>query len=400
MNRLTTHLLLLLFLLPLVNACENSISSLTGESSSNSTNNNGSKLPAAKFKAIPDSDKLDDNCSTNSAYDTCIFYADPVTQTKSALTSNDLNNDLISRLKFGVKLTDISTGSALLKNDWLTIENNGTNIQVSAINTQLTDLNQIAEVMSYYWTNLTIKYWENMTSINYFKANPLTIHTNDKLFGVSKLKNSIHVMTNSTGFNSAHDAGVLIHLVGQVLVNVATEGKTKVDATHAKHKTCAEGGLCCVDNKGCVQAIKQGVGDFLSYSVFGKDYQIASGLKNDTTGSVRCNVSRSVSQLKSLSLNEAYSACENQNDSAGSTITLGSLYASIWWEVRTKIESEYGGLERENFDKLFMAHLSLIDADDDFSTVFQKVKALDDSNHQSKWFKIIKQEVEARGITL
>jgi mono/diheme cytochrome c family protein len=84
---------------------------------------------------------------------------------------------------------------------------------------------------------------------------------------------------------------------------------------------------------------------------------------------------------------------------SGQHFTMGTLYASVWWEIRKRVIADNSALER-SYDELYMKHLALVRGADNFSTILNKIKTIDQAEYNSAFSAYFDAEYNRRGIDI
>lgn len=348
----------------------------------------------------PTSDKLDSNCMSNYEYDACLFKKNPVAQKGSAL--NGVGNQasgLDSLQVYGVKLTGLDT-SGTLSNSTIRVETvRGTPVSTFAKNFRFRAQNdgtqQFSQLMTYYWLTRSIEYIEART--NYFPARGKNIRVvvDDSIAGWSPTTNSIHLKLDDDGNTMALNADLAIHFLGVANLHYATNGaiNTLGGGTASKHKDCGlKTNGCCTSKLGCARAIESAVGDYFVGMVFPDQPAIGETWSNRIEGLGFCSQPRDLRTSATRTAQAAYDACGTAG--TGEVATMGTIYASIWWEVRKSV----GTTGASDVDTLFMQHLPLLTGGDDFQTAKAKIKSVDSRLFGGKYSPAFDAQFAARGL--
>lgn len=358
--------------------------------------NSGGSLSLAskgeKAVRIPASDKVDPSGITSNAYDACIFYKNPVAQAQSPLSLTN-RSSLASAQTFCVKLT--GTTNSTLSNNNISVQSiNGTAVNTSQNLRQdiaQDTTNATEQLMAFYWANRFQEYIEARTGKNYLKNKNVKIIADDTITGWSSSKNSIHLAKTNAANSVAFNGGVIIHLLAQAHIHHATNGDfNNIDAS--THKACGQSKYgCCTSSNGCARAIASGVGDYLAGVMFPDSLGLGEHIKNSTDGLGFCSFSRNLASHSSSTAEDAHKACESNNNGAGQVNALGTVYASIWWQLRDSNNSA-------EIDLLFMEHLKELAPSDTFAEAKSKIVSLDAKLFNSKHIDSIQQEFQKRGL--
>lgn len=350
----------------------------------------------------PATDKIDPNCLSSKAYDACIFRKNPVADQARAFNNEPTASEVASAQIYGVKLTGLDS-SGKLKNESIYIEtmsgkplNTLSPMRLSIIQDED---RASAQLMAYYWLNRTIEYVSAVTGQFYAKGKNIRVVVDDTVAGYSSLKNSIHVRRNEEGNEMAWNAELLVHFLGLANLHFATEGEITNygSGSSNKHALCGQGveNGCCKTQDGCAAAIASGAADYLAAIMFPTQPSFGETWTNKLEGLSHCGIPRDLSRNSNLTADEAYNACEKlEPKSLGEVHAMGSVYASVWWEVRKSV----GLAGAPHIDTLYMEHLALLDGKDDFNSALSKIKSVDTRLFGSRYYKEFVNQFRSRGI--
>lgn len=340
---------------------------------------------------VPSTDKYDENCQTNSAFDACIIQQNPAVRgAKLSQTVAGRTQDVAKIAKYGVKLSSLGT-SGFLENSTISIHSlKGP--RASANPKELKsegslDLNILEQVNTFYWINRAAEYFDLRTEGKLpAKGQALKVIIDDTMTGYDAKKNTIRLKsteTTSMGLNG----DIAIHLFGVANLFLANPmGWESLSASN--HSTCdaiSEG--CCKAAKGCANAIRFGVGEYFAISMFPEHTAIGEGVVNNGKVQTLSGVSRDVASVASSSANSVYTT------SKGSIQAMGLLYASIWWEIRGA-----AGPQINEIDRIFLEHLSELNGTDDFKSALDKAKVIDSRLFSGRHAKKFDDQIAARGL--
>lgn len=348
---------------------------------------------------IPPTDKIDENCATSPAYSMCIFMKDPVSQAQEPFA--DPNSPLVNERRiFGVKLTGVD-GSGRLQNSSIEVHSlDGTNVNIHELESYKTkaidDGSNFAEQqMAYYWANRTIEYLGARTGKFYARNQQIKIFVDDRTYGWRPATKSIHLKRTQLSKSMALNGGFIVHLLGQANLSIATNGEINNLTGSNKHKACGTSKYgCCLEWVGCSQAIAAGAADYLVAIMFPDDPGLGEFWNNSLDGAKACTQSRNLKFMSSITAQVANQVCASSGQT-GEVHALGSVYASIWWEVRNKAEEERPGSSRE-VDTLYMEHLARLSGSDDFLTALSKIEELDAEMFGSRYSSKFRDEYQRR----
>lgn len=345
---------------------------------------------------------LVDDCLDNSSYDACLFFKNPVAQNGGPISQERMDEDsLVPLQKFGVVLN--LQGQRYLENDSVSVKNAFGYRAVTDQGSWKFDAtdgqHRLGQVSAYYWVNATISEMKRRTGSFYAEGRHLSVVVDSQQTGWSSSENQIMFETNKNGLQMAFDAGTIVHLLGEANIYYATNGNIELKDSDTHHLDCGpENGpifqkACCHSETGCSRAISAGASDYLTALMFPESPTLAEYLMNDPSGLNMCGQSRDLRLASSLKVSDAFHACDAQG-AQGEVYTMGTIYASIWWEIRKSLVES----EQRVFDRLYMRHLSMIDSEDDFRTLLQKIEQLDCSEFACRFSPSFREEYRRRGM--
>lgn len=352
----------------------------------------------------PPTDKLDSECMNSPSYDACLFKKNPVAQQDKTYGTSPTANEILKLQVYGVKLTQLGPEKPL-ENESIQVSTAsgqtapmGTSFKI-AVNSDPDHL--VDQLMAFYWLNRTIQYISPRTGVFYAQGKRIRVVVDDTLAGWSSITNSIHLKSSDDGNHMAWNGDLLIYFLGLANIHYATQGKIMDygSGSSNKHRICGNGiaNGCCKTSQGCAKAIASGAADYLSAVMFPQQTALGETWSNDIDGVSVCGISRNVAKNKQLTAEAAFGACSSSaEDKEGEVHNLGSVYASIWWEVRTQVDDS----ESADIDRLYTNHLPLLTGQDDFSTAFSKIQSLDQKLFAGKYSPIFSSQFNQRGISL
>ena len=345
----------------------------------------------------PGNGTIDKTCLKNPGYDACVIYKNPVAQKKSPMTTEINASSIMSLQHYGVKITGLKPGEGL-KSDFVSVTGGdgvlvdpAAGLKFSAVD----DPSAFNQVMTYYWLNRMGEYIGARTGDYPAAGRSLQVIVDDTITGWSPKTSTIHI-GQSEDRNLAWSAEVAVHLMGVANLYYASNGATaKLNAK--THADCGLKGLgCCAAPIGCARAISSGVGDYFVAMMFPQNPTVGEALSNSSDGLVTCDLSRNIPDAKSRMPVDVFKACI-PNLVPGEAATMGTIYASIWWEVRKAAMKENPDDARA-IDTIFMYHLGLLTGDDIFKSGIEKAKAVDDQLYSGRYSPLFDAELEARGL--
>jgi hypothetical protein len=351
---------------------------------------------------LASSGQLIDDCMDRQGVDACLFLKSPVTQKGSALESG--TGELTSLQRYAVRLPALD-GSGFLRNasfsvqgpaaEKISLENGSWKFPVgdSAL--------RLAHISAYYWLTMAAMAIKNRTGEFYAEGRNIKVVVNDDKTGWSSSDNSIRLEVSADGRPIAFDAGVMIHLLAQANLHYATLGKIDDMGNDTHHMDCGPTGGetyqndCCQTKDGCSRAVAAGASDYLVALMFPDAPTVGEYWANRGSGLGFCNISRDLRMNANLSASEAFGACRDFGV-AGEIYNMGTLYASIWWEIRKQLKQDPAATLQ--FDQLYMRHLSALDGADTITTAVSKAKQIDARDFAGRFTQLFDAEIGRRGL--
>lgn len=344
----------------------------------------------------PATDKYDTDCMSSSEYDACIVRKNPQSsKAERALASAAPNS---TTLIYGVKLTGVSS-TGFLENSTISVDT----VLGSRVSTFTNSLkfpiddpsHGDDQVLAYYWINRAAEYLHARTGVLPAKDKGIKVFVQDSFGGFAPRSNSIHLRRD--GMSSSAEFG--LYYFGLANLHHATGGAANQIANSNKHRLCdgKEAG-CCTSANGCARAIASGVGDYFVAVMFPDRPIVGEELAQNSQGLVRCMIRRNLQTIGSITAQAVHDACPAVAD-RGDVTLLGSVYASIWWRVRTQAANRDANGERD-IDTLFMHHLAEIRGSDDFKTLLPKIKSIDARLFNGRYSSLFEAEFATRGLSL
>lgn len=367
---------------------------------SHSASYNFSSMAPAELQ--PSSDKVDADCMTKTDYDACLFQKNPVAQSKAAITGEIATANYDTIQIYGVKLTGVD-GSGKLDDGTIHVESLKSPPVVTSQKQTLKSKAQndadraFSQVNVYYWLNRTLEYMGVRTGVFQARGKSIRVVVDDTLTGWSPATNSIHLRIADTGTPMSFSPELAIHFLALANLHYATAGAIEPPSP-TRHRTCAlKANGCCISELGCSRAIASGVGDYFAAVMFPDQPTLGEAWANDPAGIKNCGVGRNLDANSSLRASTAFSACASSSDRSGDVVTLGAVYASIWWQVR-KAAATRSATGAQEIDTLFMNHLYDLEADDDFKSIRAKIRDLDTMAFNGKHVDLFEAQFSARGL--
>ncbi len=341
---------------------------------------------------IPQSDKIDGNCNSSPNYDACLFQKSPVAQ-QNAVLSNQSRSSMAELQTFGVKINDLN-GSGFLENSSIRILTSHTPRLKTTQNLKASVLNgsELEQVMTYYYLNRTIEYLSARGPLAVRNQN-IPVLVDDRVSGFRLANKTIYLSRKDGRLPSAFDASEAVYLLGLANAHLASGGRLyNLPSKEDQHKMCgldAKG--CCSSRLGCARALASGAATYTTALMFPEKPVIGELGANRLAGVRLCGaMDRDLRTLTSVTATSAFVACEARK---GDVNILGSLYASIWWEIRKAFPAE-----TYKVDHIFLRHLLQLTAEDTFLTAKEKVLGLDRTLNGGDFSERIAAEFAKRGI--
>jgi hypothetical protein len=351
----------------------------------------------------PETDRLDSNCLVKSEYDACLFVKNPVAQRQQAFSGAIQSADIDAIQIYGVKLTSLSS-SGLLENHTIRIESasspaatpspaRASNLKTAAGSDST---GRISQTMAYYWMTRAMEYIEARTGVWPAKGKAIRVITDDTIAGWSPRSNSIHLKAPDSGLPMAWSGELAVHFLGLASLHHATGGAI-AEHSSLTHRDCGlRAGGCCSSPDGCSRAIASGVGDYFALMIFPDQPTLGETWANRAEGLGFCNLTRKMSDARTRTAQEAHAAC-NSMGGAGEVSTMGTIYASIWWEARASA-STLSMSGASDIDTLFMRHLAELRGTDTFSSALGKILEIEQSLYKGRYKSLFTQQFQARGL--
>ena len=352
------------------------------------------------------------SCMTDSGFDACIFYKNPVAQ-QGKIFSPVLSSttDLTSIQTYGVKID--ATGQTLDNNNlsicadmngsYKRFKNLTSTWKTSYLNSRTNF--ELEQVMAYYWLNQQINTMKQWTGNFYASNKKIQVFAYNPILQGSVLDNAfwdgslnVIVMGRSTGMPAVSyglAAEIYAHEMGHANLDYAAPDAI-VDSDS------------CADKNGCIGAIHEGQADYHAALMFGPG-PIGESITNNMGGlsASTCVIGRTISTNSSLTADKVYNP-GNCSYTMGTTDTsddipargeihdMGALYASIWWEVRKNAAA--AGKPTREVDQLFMEHLAVLQSADTFVSSLCKIVDIDKNNFSSRYSQLFSAEYKKRGL--
>jgi hypothetical protein len=215
-------------------------------------------------------------------------------------------------------------------------------------------------------------------------------------------QNKITLQRDASGNQLALEAGFVVHMLGQANIHHASNGQINDLGLDTNHVDCGlnNGAVfqndCCVSVNGCSRAIQMGAADYLVALIFPENPTLGETWVNRSSGLDYCGFSRDLRGHQSSTAQQAFGACAARGAS-GQIFTMGTLYASIWFEIRKTVKVALP-LRLNDFDRLYMLHLAELQGQDTFLTTINKIKSIDAAQFGTAFSSYFDAEAARRGL--
>lgn len=322
---------------------------------------------------------LDDHCMENNSYDACIFWKNPVAQRNLPFAVPlKFGQDLKETQIFGVKLFGQISPDKLASTTINVFSSDSADAPTDFKETYTQDSKHtVVQVHTYFWLSYMEKYLKERTGIFYASGKNIAVNAYDpNMPNNAKWTGSIILgATVDSDKNVIHELGLnaemAIHEMGHA--NLAYSGGR------------ASGN--CIDYKGCSGAINEGQADFHYMMIFGNSTALGETASNNLEGWSSFGISRDVRKLAAMTAQQAFDICH------GEAHAMGSLYASILWEIYND-----PAVERINFEKIFLQHLQKLTRSTTFVTAKDILLAEDLAFYSGKYQGIITAAFAKKGL--
>lgn len=354
------------------------------------------------------------NCATDSTVNTCLFWKNPVAQNNAPLAAPITSTTNLSALTTHAVniMPDWYDNSGFLKNLSVdvyanTLANVASRVSTTTGNFKFSYGNdpkhQLSQVMAFYWLNMQIKYMVARVGNFFAQDRNIKVFAWDNSAAArdnayyNTAANDVHIGIDSvTGNENALGAEILIHEMGHANVDYATN-KLINQISGATHKFCVnanDGNICCTNRLGCSSALNEGQADYHAAIMFGSSPALGQHITNTLNGLSTCGVTRNSLVNSTITADSVFGACNNNNFD-GEVHVVGTLYASIWFELRKKA-ALVNDAEVILLDKLFNEHLKVMRGTDTFETIYNKIIAADASLFNNKFTASVTAEFQRR----
>lgn len=360
---------------------------------------------------------LDSNCANSPKYNACIFLKSPVAQNASPFNPPiTYATDLSFIQIYGVNLVGMT-------NNYL--QNSTYNVMIDWNNAQRTQVNSegtwkfeyandphhnVAQVMTYYWLTYQMGYMQQKAGKWYAENKNVQVYAlhsqleNDAYFSSSENVIAFGYFNLKGEVEAALSGDIVLHEAAHASFYHSNPNRNPL---HNKtHKSCStnEKNFCCQSYKGCFKAINEGQADFHSLIVFSSLSSsssltlhplIGEGVTNEFNVGLGNCVERHMEHVKSTSAIAVYNGCGLNSELRGEIHTMGTLYASIWWNIYTD-----PFVVKDEIIRLFVEHLPLVSSEDTFETLGRRILDLERQIFNGKYASVISQAFIERGLSL
>lgn len=353
--------------------------------------------------------RMDNACLDKDEYDACLFFKNPVHQ-RGSIFSEKINKDtsLQEFLTAGVSIITSSDSSFL---DNINIEvQSVTHPRAKKKNDSWKYLYSnderhfFEQVFVYFWASYATSIIEKQTGVYWGKGQQIKIYLDDAYSGFSPPTNSIHLLESNSSHNLAINADILIHYVGLANLHHANNGQINDLSSDQNHHNCGTPGeperksYCCRSIDGCSKALASGIADYFVAMIFPQAPTLGESWSNRLSGLNTCGLSRDLRENNNSTINEAFSVCSNKQ-MEGHPVAMGSIYASIWWQVRQEAKKEFAD-GASDIDRLYQQHLKKLDGTDDFLSAYSKILLTDTELFGGKYISKFRAEFRRRGLSV
>ena len=250
----------------------------------------------------------------------------------------------------------------------------------------------LSQLNSYYYSSLARQFSSQRKL--FLLGQGIYIITQAPVTGWSSADNTIYLGRDpETEHDSGLDASILLGLIAEANIYYATQGAIYEDSQRHQRDCRGEQEMCCSSQRGCSKAISIGLSQYFVSYFFRDAPTIGETYSNDFTGIKDCGVSRSLKESQNLSLSEAFSACKER----GYVYPMGTLYASIWWNIWQQILVEEPQ-KTDIFQDLYLEHLKGLRGGFDFFNALELIIDVDEQQFDSQFSSYFKDEFTRRGL--
>jgi hypothetical protein len=362
------------------------------------------------------------DCMTSRLHNTCLFWKNPVAQATAPFASGPIGPASV--------LTALQTHAVNIPRGWYDnsgfLRNSSFNVFVDTpantaarVSTSSGSFKyaysddpdrKLSQVITFYWLMTQARFMKQRvgsffaenTNVQVFASDPAVVNNGYYFGSLNQIRMGRTGTAGAANSDYATGAEIALHEMGHANLAHATGMAIYVsDVANAKDRNCGpqtSPSVCCVDKNGCSTAINEGQADHHANIVFNQETGLGQHLTNTLAGISSCNVSRDTAANTTLTVTQAYSACSDPVY-AGRVHVLGSVYASIWYELR-KLARAANATEAVEIDRLFNEHLKTITGNDNFSSAYTKIRAIDTALFAGKFGARVQAEFTKRNIDI
>lgn len=351
----------------------------------------------------------DPTCMATSSGNLCLFSKNPVAQKNASLLDLSKSSpEYLTLQTYRYELKNTEPNLVLDSSRVRVAELNGSpvNAPLSTPSWKIpftsSNADLLAKANAFFWWNYGIQRSQSLTSLSWSANHRVRIFVGDTFNGFSGGRESLHLRTDGDRPSAALDSGIILYYLGVAEAWYANSGALFDNSGASKHTACAPTGEpklmygCCTTQAGCSRALISGIGEFMLALLNPDRPQLGELIANAPEGIRVCGIRRAAHDNETLTASQAFSACASTVGS-GYVTTMGSLYASIWWELR-KQAMVMGPNGEAEIGRLFLRHLELLRGDDDLMTARGKILYYDSVDFGGRYNIIIRQEFAKRGL--
>ncbi|MCB0365326.1 MAG: hypothetical protein H6624_03195 [Bdellovibrionaceae bacterium] len=342
------------------------------------------------------------DCLEREDVDSCLYFKNPVSQKGQPVAADEMAGLQL----LAVQLKDLD-GSGYLKNDSFEVYSaqHGraqAGDQSWRFRYGTTGAEGLPQVMAYYWAQTSLAEIENrLNGPSALAGKNLSIITEAGYTGFSVAESKIFLAQGSRQVdNAAWSADVLIHLLMEAHIYYSSAGAAYDLTGDTNHQDCGpqDGPVfqleCCTSQNGCSRALTAGLADFWVARMFPDAPTLGESLSQNVNGLTHCGQSRHLEYMAGMTAAAAYGACDSVGY-PGQVYTMGSLMASIWFEIWKEARAADSAWEVE---ALFLESQKYITGQDDFVSFLGKIRQADGRMFNGKWSARFEAEFAKRGL--
>lgn len=353
------------------------------------------------------------DCFTNSNYNACLFWKNPVAMLGARLpVTIGADTNLAAYQIHGVIIERSDyDNSGFLKNTSINVTAQTDTAVLPRVTTSSGNFkfnygndsnHRFSQVMAFYWLNFQIKYMTSRVGSFFAKDKNIQVVSwypdLDNAFWDPQNRYIVISSNSVTGAEFSLGAEVYLHEMGHANIAYGTNFSI-YNQTNSRNQVCSQDfkdSTCCRDAMGCMGAIDEGQADYHAAILFPSNTALGEALVNRVNGFDECGVTRKIDSNNNLTASQSFAACGS--NLMGEIHLMGRVYASVWWEIRKKA-ALVGASEAKNIDKLFSEHLLTLASTDSFADALVKIKTLDTQLFAGKYSMDFQNEFARRGIT-